>query len=104
MSAQPVHLPRRVDPIDWREFANCKGRTELFFGKRAERPEARIRREARAMKLCSECAVIEPCREAGRAGPEYGFWGGENEEQRHRAGFTLTAAIGLRGDPDRKAS
>jgi WhiB family redox-sensing transcriptional regulator len=27
---------------------------------------------------------------------EYGFWGGENEEERHLAGYELTAPIGVR--------
>ena len=38
-------LPRGVD---WREYAMCSGRLELFFAKKAERPQARARREARA--------------------------------------------------------
>ena len=35
-------LPRDVA---WQEFAMCKGRLELFFAKKAERPQARERRE-----------------------------------------------------------
>jgi WhiB family redox-sensing transcriptional regulator len=37
---------------------------------------------------------------------EYGYWGGESEEERHLAGYTLTAPIGIRargGRPDEDA-
>ncbi|MEY2765612.1 MAG: hypothetical protein RL552_517, partial [Actinomycetota bacterium] len=27
---------------------------------------------------------------------EYGFWGGESEEQRHSAGYRLIAPVGIR--------
>jgi WhiB family transcriptional regulator, redox-sensing transcriptional regulator len=81
---------------DWREFAACRGRLELFFGKVAERPQARERREAKARKLCDACVVRIPCRDFARENHEYGFWGGENEEERHLAGYPLTAAIGVR--------
>ena len=36
----------------WQEHAACKGRTRLFFPPKAERPQARARREAKAHKLC----------------------------------------------------
>ena len=45
---------------DWRELAVCKGRTNLFFPPKAERPQARARREARANLLCSNCPVKTP--------------------------------------------
>ena len=80
----------------WREQAACKGRTNLFFPRRAERPEARARREARAAALCAVCPVLAPCREHARAQHEYGYWGGESEETRHLLGYTVSAPIGLR--------
>ncbi len=86
-------LPRGVD---WQEYAACKGRLELFFGKVAERPQMRARREAKAQKLCDTCVVRQPCRQFARDNREYGFWGGENEEERHLAGYELTAPIGVR--------
>lgn len=82
--------------FDWQEFANCTGHLELFFGKVAERPQARERREAKARKLCDTCVVKQPCRQFARDNHEYGFWGGENEEERHLAGYALTAPIGVR--------
>lgn len=88
-----IPLPRGVD---WREFAACKGRLELFFGKVAERPQARERREAKARKLCDACVVRQPCKDFARENREYGFWGGENEEERYLAGYPVTAAIGVR--------
>ena len=87
------NLPRRTD---WRELAACKGQTKLFFGKKAERPQARERREAQARMLCQMCVVQKPCRQFARSNREYGFWGGENEEDRYVAGYPVTAAIGVR--------
>jgi WhiB family redox-sensing transcriptional regulator len=79
----------------------CKGKTQLFFPPRAERPQARDRREARAKALCHGCPVSRECRTFARANREYGFWGGESEEERHLAGYTVAAPIGLRGRPAR---
>ena len=87
-----VHL----DVDDWRHEAACKGRTALFFPRRAERPEARERREARARKLCLQCDVAEECRLFAREHHEYGYWAGESEEDRHRLGYTVSAPIGIR--------
>lgn len=81
---------------DWRDFAVCRGQMTLFFAKKAERPEARARREAKAAKLCSACPVQPQCLEFSRENREYGFWAGESEEQRHLAGYHLTAPIGIR--------
>lgn len=86
-------LPARMD---WRELAACKGETKLFFGKKAERPQARARREEQAARLCAMCVVQKPCRQFARDNREYGFWGGESEEDRYLAGYQVTAAIGVR--------
>ena len=81
--------------IDWRDLAVCTGQTTLFFARKAERPEARARRELKARRLCNGCPVQVQCRDYARQNHLYGFWGGESEEQRHRAGYTLTAPIGI---------
>jgi len=97
MSITAVDLPVSITPGDsWRDQANCKGQLHLFFAKKAERPQARARREAKANALCSECPVAEPCKEFARENREYGFWAGESEEDRHLLGFTVSAPIGLR--------
>jgi WhiB family transcriptional regulator, redox-sensing transcriptional regulator len=80
----------------WMAQAMCKGKTTLFFPPRAERPQARVRREAQARLLCATCPALEPCRQYARTNREYGFWGGESEEERHLAGFTVAAPIGVR--------
>lgn len=80
----------------WTDQAACKGRVKLFFAPRAERPEARYRRESRARQICGECLVASICREYARDHHEYGFWGGESEDERHLAGYTLAAPIGIR--------
>ena len=83
----------------WAHLANCKGYAKLFFGKPAERPQARVRREYKAHTLSKECAVRLECRSFARNNHEYGFWGDENEESRHDAGFTLSSPIGVRITP-----
>lgn len=87
----PVHLGD-----SWREHAACRGHTKLFFPKKAERPQARARREAKAQRLCDACPVREPCQEFARTHREYGYWAGESEEERHLAGYTVAAPIGIR--------
>ena len=49
--APPVDLV--PNETAWTELAACKGRTPLFFPPKAERPQARERREAKARRLCS---------------------------------------------------
>jgi WhiB family redox-sensing transcriptional regulator len=90
-----VPLVRWVDQ-QWMEQAACKGKTALFFPTYAERPQARQRREAKALALCARCPVQQVCREWGRQQHEYGIWGGENEEERVLAGYSLIAPIGTR--------
>lgn len=71
----------------WMDDAACKGRTTLFFGIAGERPERRVKREARAREVCAGCPVLQQCRELARLNHENGFWGGENEEERAAAGW-----------------
>ncbi|MFM2182739.1 MAG: hypothetical protein RJB61_1033 [Actinomycetota bacterium] len=93
---QVVGIPAPTGDTSWMEEGVCKGQTHLFFPPRAERPQARERREAKARKLCGTCPVIDECRTFARTNHEYGFWAGESEEDRHLAGFTVSAPIGVR--------
>jgi len=88
--------PLSGDKQAWKQAANCKGKGKLFFALQAERPQARTRREAKAHRLCTECVVTETCKSYARDSHEYGYWGGESEEDRHLAGFTVLAPIGIR--------
>lgn len=90
-------------PLDWMDRAVCKGRTHLFFPPKAERPQARVRRETQARKLCASCPVQIECQSFARENREYGYWGGESEEDRHLAGFTVAAPIGVRSRRMREA-
>ena len=89
---------------NWMDHAVCKGRTNLFFPPKAERPQARVRREAQARLLCRTCPVSTSCQDSARQNREYGYWGGESEEERHLAGFTVAAPIGIRTRGLRTAS
>jgi WhiB family redox-sensing transcriptional regulator len=96
MAAVEVVVHRAFSDDRWMNTAACKGLTHLFFPPPAERPQARDRREAAARSVCGECTVNSRCREFARSNHEYGFWGGESEDERHAAGFRLIAPIGVR--------
>ena len=96
MAAVETLFHRIVTDDAWMAYAECKGLTHLFFPAAAERPQARERREAAAEAVCGACRVQSTCREFARTNHEYGFWGGESEDQRHQAGFRLIAPIGVR--------
>ena len=83
----------------WMADAQCHGQASLFFPPLAERPDARSRREIAAKAICASCPVLDRCRTYGRSHHEYGVWGGENEEERVRAGYRLTAPVGVRKRP-----
>lgn len=80
----------------WLDRAICAGHTQLFFAPHAERPPARLRREAAARQVCMRCPVRIECRDHARSRLEYGFWGGESEAERAAAGFAVPAPIGGR--------
>jgi WhiB family redox-sensing transcriptional regulator len=86
------------DELLWAEHAMCRGATHLFFAPDRERPGRRGRREAAARALCGACPVLEPCRTWARENREYGFWGGESEEERAAAGYrpALSSRLAVR--------
>ena len=88
----------------WMNTAACRGMTTLFFPPSAERPQARDRRESIARTVCFSCPIMTECRSYAREHHEYGFWGGESEDERHAAGYRLIAPIGTRARPDTLAS
>ncbi|MEX2626535.1 MAG: WhiB family transcriptional regulator [Ilumatobacteraceae bacterium] len=96
MAAVEILNPREQTDDEWMQRAACKGLTHLFFPAPAERPQARERREAAARQVCADCVVRTSCREFARGHHEYGFWGGESEDERHAAGYRLIAPIGVR--------
>lgn len=96
MSASEWPIDRIRADDDWMRDAACKGLTHLFFPPAAERPQARDRREAAARQVCATCTVNAECIAFARSHHEYGFWGGESEDERHAAGFRLIAPIGTR--------
>jgi WhiB family transcriptional regulator, redox-sensing transcriptional regulator len=84
----------RRGKLDWTQWAACRGQTSLFFPTHAERPAARELREAHARALCLACPVLEQCRARARQHHEYGFWGGETEEERAAAGYPVALPVG----------
>jgi WhiB family transcriptional regulator, redox-sensing transcriptional regulator len=96
MAAVEILFRRELTDDRWMQQAACKGLTHLFFPPPAERPQARDRREAMAKSVCADCAVNPTCQEFARSNHEYGFWGGESEDERHAAGYRLIAPIGVR--------
>lgn len=84
-----------TDDRDWLDRALCRGKQRWFFDPPRESPSARARREAVASAICAACPVTEPCRQWARDNREHGFWGGESDEDRTRAGY-LPRSIGRR--------
>ena len=82
-----------IGPTGWMSGAACNGKSDLFFAPFAERPEARVRREAKARAICQGCDSAAMCREYARTNRELGFWGGESESERSDAGFPPTTPI-----------
>lgn len=89
-------LPSRMfaGPLTWVDSSECRGQNDLFFAPPGERPEARVVRERKASAVCQSCAVMEPCRQWAREQREYGYWGGESEEERAAAGFRVDMPVG----------
>ena len=81
-------------PLTWTGTAACRGQNDLFFAPAGERPETRNVREAKARAVCNACVVMQPCRQWARENREYGFWGGESEEERAAAGFRVDMPVG----------
>lgn len=81
-------------PLTWTEEAACAGQTDLFFAPAGERPEARAVREAQSRSVCGSCPVLTQCRSWAREQREYGFWGGESEEERAAAGYRVDMPVG----------
>jgi WhiB family transcriptional regulator, redox-sensing transcriptional regulator len=81
-------------PLTWTGTAACRGQNDLFFAPAGERPETRNVRESKARSVCTTCAVMTACREWAREHREYGFWGGESEEERAAAGYRVDMPVG----------
>lgn len=81
--------------LSWVSKATCRGASHLYFATDRERPGRRARRETAARSLCATCPVLIPCRTWARTNREYGFWGGESEDERVAAGYRPALASGL---------
>ena len=81
-------------PPAWMDSAACRGHTALFFGPSGEQWNARPIREAATREICLACPVLESCRRWAREHREYGFWGGETEEERAAAGYCVALPTG----------
>lgn len=68
----------------------------LFFGPDAEREAAKNTREAKAVKVCAACRVIESCRVWVAANPDltkFGVWAGTTEARRSGPRKSPVAAL-----------
>jgi WhiB family redox-sensing transcriptional regulator len=88
--------------LAWADQGACRGSGHLFFAPDRERPGRRARRERAAREVCATCPVLLACRTWARQRREYGFWGGESEEERTAAGYR-PALVGV-PRPRRRAS
>ena len=93
MTEVAVTMPKEYPTMSWVDNGSCRGESKIFFAPFAERPEARVRREAKARQVCAKCASMDPCKTYARTNRELGFWGGESESERATAGFAPTTPI-----------
>jgi WhiB family transcriptional regulator, redox-sensing transcriptional regulator len=71
----------KVDTGTWADDAACKGLSHLFF-QAATTGTFDHKIEARAIKTCNRCAVIQQCRTyALNANERFGVWGGMTPKQ-----------------------
>ena len=97
LDSEPEATSPVVAGVDWKLEENMPMDVyDQLFARKAERPEARARRETKAKRVCDVCPVFDECRSIARANCEYGYWAGESEEDRHVLGFRVSAPIGLR--------
>lgn len=94
MAAETVSNLIFTGPLTWTSEAGCHGQSRLFFAPPGERPEARAVRESQARAVCAACPVLGECRDWARDHREYGFWGGESEEERAAAGYRVDMPVG----------
>ena len=94
MAAESIPTRVFMGPLTWLTDSECRGQNDLFFAPPGERPEARVVRERKARAVCLSCPVIDPCRQWAREQREYGFWGGESEEERAAAGYRVDMPVG----------
>ena len=73
MSDAAANLYVDSQEMRWVEGVLCQGKSDLFFAPFAERPEARVRREARAAQICAACPAMESCKQHARDHRELGF-------------------------------
>jgi WhiB family redox-sensing transcriptional regulator len=67
----------------WDASAACRGpEAVLFFPTSSESADRRQVREAAAKRICSQCRVRQECLEYALGSPEFGVWGGLNEDER----------------------
>jgi WhiB family transcriptional regulator, redox-sensing transcriptional regulator len=72
-----------VEVWEWRSRGACRGYDSLFFHPRGERGPSRRKRVAQAKALCTNCPVLDQCRQYSLdVGEEFGTWGGLDERER----------------------
>src|SRR5262249_42885730 len=64
----------RLVIYDWSGDAACKGKSDMMF------PTAK-RDILKALAVCAECPVVEPCRAVSKNEP-FGVWGGVSAGER----------------------
>ena len=70
----------------WHKDAACKGSLHIFYAEDNHNHEKKRIRLQKAKSICSTCPVLKECKDYARNNAEFGFWGGEDEEERYLAG------------------
>ena len=73
---------------------SANGEAAGTLGRAVPGYEARVVRESQARTVCKACPALHECRDWARENREYGFWGGESEEERAAAGYRVDMPVG----------
>ena len=93
MAAESIANLVFTGPLRWTEQAACRGESRLFFAPAGERPEGPRPARPRPERVPRVPGARRLPR-LGREHREYGFWGGESEEDRAAAGFRVDMPVG----------
>ncbi|MER7742936.1 WhiB family transcriptional regulator [Streptomyces sp. NPDC096538] len=78
------HFSALLEIWSWQGSAACRGLdSTIFYSPPGERGQAKIRRDRKAQRICSDCTVRAQCADfALRHGERFGVWGGMSEKER----------------------
>ena len=94
MAAETVSNLVFTGPLTWTSEASCHGQSRVVVAPPGGPPPAPAGPAGPPPPRGPRGDVLHLCREWARDHREYGFWGGESEEERAAAGFRVDMPVG----------